>query len=298
VSYVFYPGCSLEGTATDFHRSTLAVAAKVRLELPEIEDWICCGSTAAHNTDPLLADALPARNLQTAGGCTVAVACAACYSRLKAANHHIANDPAVRARVAQVAGSDYDGLTPVRHLLEILGRDLQVEVANAVRRPLEGLRVACYYGCLLSRPPEVTRFDDAENPTLMDRVLEAAGATVVDWPHKTECCGASYSITDSTIILDLSDRILDMARAAGVDCVATACPLCQLNLDMRQKDIAAKRGRRYDLPVFYFTQLLGVAMGCSEDELSLASLFVDPEPLLRSKNLWPAKRARVAEARR
>jgi len=296
VSYVFYPGCSLEGTAKDFHSSTDAVAAKVGLDMPEIEGWICCGSTAAHNSDPLLADALPAQNLKAAGGRTVAVACASCYSRLKMANHHIAGDPAVRARVARVVGSDYDGLTPVRHLLEILGEDMGAEVAAAVRRPLSGLKVACYYGCLLSRPPEITQFDDAENPTLMDRLLEIAGATVVDWPHKTECCGASFSITDPSIILDLTDRILEMAQAAGVDCIATACPLCQLNLDMRQKDIAAKRGHRYDLPVFYFTQLLGLAMGCSESELSLGSLFIDPHPLLRSKGLEAGARL-AAEVR-
>ncbi len=295
MSYAFYPGCSLDGTAKDFHRSTLAVAAKVGLDLPEIEGWICCGSTAAHNTDPVLADALAARNLQAAGDSTVAVACAACYSRLKMANHHIAGDPAVRARVARVLGTDYDGLTPVRHVLEILGRDMVEGVAAAVRRPLTGLKVACYYGCLLSRPPEVTQFDDAENPTLVDRLLESAGATAVDWPHKTECCGASFSITDPSIILDLSDRILAMAQAAGVDCIATACPLCELNLDMRQKDIQAKRGHRYDLPVFYFTQLLGLAMGCSERELSLGSLFVDPRPLLRAKGLDPAGAAALAQ---
>jgi heterodisulfide reductase subunit B2 len=300
VSYAFYPGCSLEGTAKDFHRSTLAVADKVGLDLPEIEGWICCGSTAAHNTDPLLADALPARNLEAAHGRTVAVACAACYSRLKMANHHIAAEPAVRARVSRVVGKDYDGLTPVRHLLEILGEDMAGRVAAAVRRPLTGLKVACYYGCLLSRPPEVTQFDDAENPTLMDRLLETAGATAVDWPHKTECCGASFSITDSSIILDLADRILAMAQAAGVDCIATACPLCQLNLDMRQKDIAAKRGHSYQLPVFYFTQLLGLAMGCSESELSLRSLFVDPAPLLRAKSLagGPAGTGAAAAAQR
>jgi heterodisulfide reductase subunit B2 len=296
MSYTFYPGCSLDGTAKDFHRSTLAVAAKVGLGLPEIEGWICCGSTAAHNTDPLLADALPARNLQAAAGRTVAVACAACYSRLKMANHHIAGDPAQRARVARITGADYDGLTPVRHLLEILGEDMMDEVAAAVRRPLSGLKVACYYGCLLSRPPEVTQFDDAENPILMDRLLDTAGATAVDWPHKTECCGASFSITDSSIIVDLADRILAMARAAGVDCIATACPLCQLNLDMRQKDIEAKLGYRYGLPVFYFTQLLGLAMGCSERELSLSSLFVDPQPLLRSKGLSGADGAKTRGA--
>jgi heterodisulfide reductase subunit B2 len=285
LSYVFFPGCSLDGTAKDYHRSTLAVAARLGLDLPELKDWICCGSTAAHSSDSLLADALPARNLAAAGGRTVAVACAACYSRLKMANHHIVGDPALRARVARVTWADYDGLTPVRHLLEILGEDMPAEVAAAVRRPLTGLKVACYYGCLLSRPPEVTQFDDPENPTLMDRLLTTAGATAVDWPHKTECCGASFSITDPAIILDLADQILEMALAAGVDCIATACPLCQLNLDMRQKDIAAKRGHRYNLPVFYFTQLLGIAMGCSERELSLSCLFVDPQPLLRAKGL-------------
>ena len=285
MSYTFYPGCSLEGTAKDFHSSSYAVAGKVGLDMPEIEGWICCGSTAAHNSEALLADALPAANLLAARGRTVAVACASCYSRLKMANHHIAGDPAVRAKVAEVVGSDYDGLTPVRHLLEILGEDMRSQVAAAVRRPLSGLKVACYYGCLLSRPPEITHFDDAENPMLMDRLLDTAGATVVDWPHKTECCGASFSITDPSIILDLTDSILAMAQAAGVDCIATACPLCQLNLDMRQKDIAAKRGHRYDLPVFYFTQLLGLAMGCSDSELSLGSLFVDPHPLLRAKGL-------------
>ena len=283
MSYTFFPGCSLEGTAKDFHRSTLAVAAKLGLELPELDDWICCGSTAAHSSDPLLADALPAQNLRAAQGRTVAVACAACYNRLKTANYHIAGDASVRAKVAEVVGGDYDGLTPVRHLLEILGRDMGPAIAPAIRRPLTGLRVACYYGCLLARPPEVTESDDAENPTLMDKLLEVAGATPVDWPHKTECCGASFSITDSSIILELSDRILSMAEASGVDCIATACPLCQLNLDMRQKDIETKLGRRYNLPIFYFTQLLGLAMGCSESELSLDSLIVEPWELLESK---------------
>jgi heterodisulfide reductase subunit B2 len=283
--YAFYPGCSLDATAKDFQVSTLAVAGKVGLELPEIEDWICCGSTAAHNTDHLLADALPAQNLRAAKGQPVAVACASCYSRLKMANHHIANDAAVRAKVASVVGGDYDGLTPVRHLLEILSDDLAAQVAKAIRRPLKGLKVACYYGCLLSRPPEVTQFDDAENPTAMDKLLETAGATPVDWPHKTECCGASFSITDTSIVVDLANQILSMAQAAGVDCVATACPLCQLNLDMRQQDVEAKYGRKYGLPIFYFTQLLGLAMGCSPREVSLDRLVVDPLPLLRSKGL-------------
>ncbi len=284
MSYVFFPGCSLDGTAKDFHRSTMAVAGKLGLALPELKDWICCGSTAAHSTDPLLADALPAKNLSAAGGSTIAVACAACYSRLKMANYHITGDPAVRAKVAQVVGSDYDGRTPVLHLLEILCRDVgRSRIAAAIRHPLAGLKVACYYGCLLTRPPEVTNFDDAENPKLMDQLMEIAGATPVDWPHKTECCGASSSITDPSLVLELSDKILAMAQAAGVDCIATACPLCQLNLDLRQKDIEVKLGHRYNLPVFYFTQLLGLAMGCSASELSLSSLIVEPQALLECR---------------
>ena len=286
MSYAFFPGCSLDGAAKDYHRSTLAVAAKLGLDLPELKDWICCGSTSAHSSDPLLADALPAKSLSAAGGSTVAVACAACYSRLKTANHHIAGDAALRAKVAQVVGSDYDGRTPVLHLLEILYRDIGTpRIAKAVSRPLSGLKVACYYGCLLARPPEITNFDDAENPMLMDRLLEAAGAEPVAWPHKTECCGASFSITDSSIVLQLSNEILAMAQAAGADCIATACSLCQLNLDMRQKDIESKYGRRYNLPVFYFTQLLGLAMGCQADELSLSSLIVGPKALLSAKGI-------------
>ena len=286
MSYVFFPGCSLEGTAKDFRRSTMAVAAKLGLGLPELKDWICCGSTAAHASDPLLADALPAQSLALAKGDTVAVACAACYSRLKMANHHIAGDAAVRAKVAQVTGKDYDGRTPVRHLLEILCRDIGlVRIAGAVERPLGGLKVACYYGCLLSRPPEVTNFDDAENPTLMDRLLEAAGAIPVEWPHKTECCGASASITDPGVVVELTNRILEMAQAAGADCIATACSLCQLNLDLRQKDVETRFGKRYNLPVFYFTQLLGLAMGCAAKDLSLDSLIVAPQPLLESKGM-------------
>jgi len=284
VSYVFFPGCSLEGTARDFHQSTMAVAGALGLALPEIPDWICCGSTAAHQSDPVLALALPAKSLLAAEGKTVVACCAACYSRLKTANHEISRDAATRRKVAEALGRDYDGRTPVAHLLEVLVRDVGLKaIAARVKRPLEGLKVACYYGCLLSRPPEVTNFDDAENPTLMDSVCKAAGATPLDWPHKTECCGASYSITDASIVLACTREILAMARAAGADCIVTACPLCQLNLDMRQKDIEANFGEAYGLPVFYFTQVLGLAMGLSPKQLGLGSLVVDPMPLLSGK---------------
>jgi heterodisulfide reductase subunit B2 len=281
VSYFFFPGCSLEGTARDFHKSTVAVARALGLDMPELPGWMCCGSTSAHQTDPLLALALPAKNLAAAQGRTVAVCCAACYSRLKSANHDITASADTRRKVADAIGTDYDGRTPVLHLLEILARDVGLKaVAAKVTRPLTGLKVACYYGCLLSRPPEVTNFDDPENPQLMDNLMSVAGAEPLDWPHKTECCGASYSITDVQVVLRLTREVLAMAKASGADAVVTACPLCQINLDMRQKDIEKKFGESYGLPIFYFTQLLGLSLGLSPKDLGLSSLIIDPMPVL------------------
>lgn len=292
MSYVFYPGCSLDSTARDYHMSTKAVAGALGLDLPELPDWICCGSTSAHQSNPLLSLALPAKNLLAASGKTMAVCCAACYSRLKLANHRIANEPDSRAQVAGALGADYDGSTPVKHLLQIIRDEVGLdEVAKRVSRPLAGLRVAAYYGCLLLRPPDVMQFDDPENPTLLDDVLAAAGAEPLDWPHKTECCGASCFITQVGIAQRLSYEILAMARDSGADCIATACPLCQLNLDMRQKDIEARFEDRLGLPVLYFTQLLGLALGLKPNQLGLGSLVVDAAPLLAKKGVLARRRA-------
>jgi heterodisulfide reductase subunit B len=281
MSYAFFPGCSMEGTAHDYQKSSLAVCKALGLALPEIPGWTCCGSTSAHQTDHLLSLALPAKNLVAAEGKTVAVGCAACYSRLKTANHEIAKDAQTRKSVAAVVGKDYDGKTEILHLLEILARDVGMRrIAERVKKPLKGLKLVTYYGCLLSRPPEVTHFDDPENPTLMDQVLEAAGATILEWPHKTECCGAGYSITDVAIVKRLTREILAMAKAAGADGIATACPLCQMNLDLRQRDTERASGETFNLPVFYFTQLLGLAFGISPKELGLRSLVVSPQRVL------------------
>jgi heterodisulfide reductase subunit B2 len=292
VSYVFYPGCSLESTAKEYALSTRAVCDAFGLDMPDLDDWTCCGSTSAHQTDPLLALALPAKNLAAAAGNIVAVACAACYSRLKLANHEIAGNAQSRAKVAEALEVDYDGSTPVKHLLEILRDDIgMTEIVGRVSKPLSGLRVAAYYGCLLLRPPSVMRFDDAENPTILDNVVAATGAEAVDWPAKTDCCGASYSITKTEIVLRLSYGILAATRDAGADCVVTACPLCQLNLDMRQRDIEKKQQERFGLPVFYFTQLLGLALGLPSRDLGLRSLLVDPMPLLSRKGLMSTAKA-------
>ncbi|MDO8588530.1 MAG: CoB--CoM heterodisulfide reductase iron-sulfur subunit B family protein [Armatimonadota bacterium] len=283
MKYAFFPGCSLESTARDFQMSTLAVAQALGIELQEIPDWSCCGSSPAHSTDALLAASLPARNLAAARRLEkdVVVCCAACYSRLAAANKALADDENLRIEVSKVIGEMYGGTVRVRHFLQVLREDLGIaEIRKLVTRSLGGLRVACYYGCLLTRPRELSIVSDPEDPQLMEELLAAAGATPVEWPFKTECCGASFSITRTDTVKRLSGEILKMAKESGADCVVVACPLCQNNLDLRQADIAAAIGKEIGLPVFYFTQLLGRALGLSDEALGIGKLMTSPEKVL------------------
>jgi heterodisulfide reductase subunit B len=254
------------------------------IQLEEIPDWVCCGSTPAHTSDESLAVALPVVNLLKAQemGYSVMTSCASCYSRLRTANYRIRTDPEERQRAERVTGRPYDGSVEVRHLLDVLVNDLGADAIRAsVRRPLQSLRVACYYGCLLTRPPEVVAFDDAEHPTCMDELLEAAGAEPVAWPFKTECCGASLSITRPEVVGRLGHRLLSMARRAGAECLAVACPLCEANLDLRQADAAKAHGDLPGTPILYVTQLLGLALGLASDELGLNALTVSAASLLQ-----------------
>jgi heterodisulfide reductase subunit B len=284
MKYAFYPGCSLDGTAWDFERSAKAVCTALDIELEEIPDWICCGSTPAHTRSASLAVALPVLNLQKAQemGNPVMTSCASCYSRLRTANHKVRAHPEERERAERVTGKPYDGSVPVRHLLDVLVNDLSTDaVRERVKRPLTGLRVASYYGCLLSRPPEVVAFDDPEHPTCMDDLVEAAGAEPVTWPFKTECCGAGLGITQPDVASRLGHRLLSMAREAGAECIVVACPLCEANLDLRQADAVEAHGDLPHMPVLYITQLLGLALGLSSDELGLDALTVGAETLLQ-----------------
>lgn len=282
--YTFYPGCSLHSTAREYRESSEAVCAALGVELLELPDWVCCGSTPAHSTNEKLAVALPVENLSRAAelGRDVVVACAACFHRLRVANIAVRNNAAVRAETEAIVGRPYDGSLNVRHILEILVHDVGLEtIRESVTNRLRGLKVACYYGCLLARPREVSIFDDPENPRLMDDCMEAIGAEPLEWPYKTECCGAAYSLTNPEMAIRLSGEILSMAKESGADCVAVACPLCQSNLDLRQRDIERQRNERLGLPVFYFTQLIGLSLGLPSRRLGLHRLIVDPKDVLR-----------------
>lgn len=281
--YAFFPGCSLEVSAWDFDRSVRAVCRVLDIELEEIPDWVCCGSTPAHATNASLAVALPAMNLVAARdmGRPVATACAACYSRLRTANHRIRTEPEERQRTERIIGKPYDGGVEVRHILDLLVNDFGLDSIRAkVKRPLGGLRVACYYGCLLSRPPEIVAFDDAEHPTSMERLMAAVGAEPVEWPFQTECCGAGLTMTQPNVVDRLGHRLLSMARRAGAQCIAVACQMCQMNLDLRQADATRAHGEIPETPVLFISQILGLALGLSPDELGIGALTVSADSLL------------------
>jgi len=285
MKYAYYPGCSSHSTARDMHESAAAVARALGIELVEIAGWSCCGATAAHQTDRVLAASLPAANMLLAKqmGLDMVVTCAACYNRMKVANHEVSSSPAMQKKVADAVGRPYDGSVAVRHLIEVLLEDVGIEkLRKSFKQSLAGLKVAAYYGCLMVRPHDITGFDDAENPTSLDRLVEAMGGQGVEWPCKVDCCGGGLNLTRTDVVVKLSGSIIDMAGAAGADCIAVACPMCQASLDLRQKDMQRLSGKRYEMPIVYVTQLLGLCLGIPPKELGLSRLMVSPSAVLQS----------------
>lgn len=302
----YYPGCSGHGTSTEYEASTRAVCRALGMEFAEIEDWSCCGSTPAHAMDTVLSGALAARNLMLAartGAEGVASPCPSCMANLKLARHRM-RTPDFKARVDELLDtptpSAEDGsadLPEAFSVLQVILEQVGVDaVATRVTKPLKGLKVATYYGCLMSRPAEVMNFDDPENPTAMDKIMTALGAEVVPFPLKTECCGAAMGVALKEITSNLSGRILASARSFGADAVVTACPLCHMNLDLRQGQAERAGGVKYGLPVFYYTQLMGLAFGLPAEDLKLDKLAVSPEPLLKKLADLRAERRKAAEA--
>ena len=288
LNYSYYPGCSLHASAKEYDESTQGLFKALKIGLTEVPEWLCCGATPAHNVDELLSLSLCAKNLELADGVAgdLAVACAACFSRLKTAQHKLEESEEKRRQVAYALDAPLALEKPVKHLLEILAKDYGLErLAAAVQKPLAGLKVACYYGCLLTRPPEVPELDCTEAPTIMEQVIGAAGAETVSWSHRLECCGANFTLSRPGVVLQLSGDILASAKRAGADCIMVACPLCHGNLDIRQAEIEEATGTKYGMPVFYMTQLLALAAGVVPKKLGFDSMMVSPLPLLKEKQL-------------
>ena len=277
--------------------STGVVCEVLGLEMVEIPDWNCCGASSAHSLDPGLFLALPARNLAQAqlageGLESLAIPCAACYSRLAAADLALRGDEGFRLRMEGVLGFAYEGRVRPRSLLDIVANDLRREELTApVRESLAGLKVVSYYGCLLVRPPEYTgRWDDVEHPRTMDYVVELMGAEAVPWSYGVDCCGGSLTLNRSDVVVHLVDRLVRAAHEAGAEALVTACPMCMANVDGRQRfrggaplPRPAKAGYE-PLPIFYFTELMALAYGQPLGKV-LGKHLVDPRPLLKEHRI-------------
>ena len=286
----YFPGCTLRTKAKGFDNSARASMRALGIELVELADWNCCGATFPLSVDNLLALSGPARVLVSARaeGERLAVACSACYNVLKRTNRLFREDPESREKLNLFIEADYQGDLKVVHLLELLRDEIGFEeVGAAVKKPLEGLRVAPYYGCMLLRPPKEVAFDDPENPQIMDELLRSLGAEVVDFSHKVECCGSYLAIKSAEVTSEMSYAVLASAERNGAQALATSCPLCQFNLDYHQREMARRHANFKPIPVFFFTQLLGLALGLGSVDYEFEKHYVDPRPLLEKGHLLP-----------
>ncbi|MGQ0719999.1 MAG: CoB--CoM heterodisulfide reductase iron-sulfur subunit B family protein [Candidatus Eiseniibacteriota bacterium] len=280
--YLYYPGCSVKGTARAYETSLLAVFEALDVQLEELDDWNCCGATAYMSIDEAQAAALAARNLALADqrGLDLVAPCSACWLVLLKTQHQLAERPALRERVGRAmdrAGLRYRGTTRVRHPLDVLVHDVGVEaIAAKIKTPLEGVRAAPYYGCQIVRPYAV--FDSQEEPRTMDRLLEACGAKVVDYRSRTRCCGGSQTGTIPEVGLSCVAALVREAVDDGADVIATVCPLCQFNLEVHQRRI--RDGGRAPIPVVFFTQILGLALGLSAKQVGLDRCIIPAEAVL------------------
>ncbi len=281
MKYGYYPGCCLKSTCRDFDTSIRSVFRALEIDFEEIKNWLCCGSSAVHVASRYLAVALaldtPAK-AQKQGLDEILVPCAACYARFKHALHEIGNDQGLRHEAEETLKHKFTDKLKVIQPLELFGtEELVKRVSGARKRDLSSLKVVCYYGCNTRVPDHL---DDVENPQCMERVMRAAGVQVLDWGFRTDCCGANLSITRTDIAHKLSHDILEGAREAGAEAIVVACPFCHMNLDARQVEIEERYGTKYDLPVYYYSQVLGEALGTPEKELMLRLHFVHPRKVM------------------
>lgn len=269
-----YPGCSLEGMANDYAQSITAVFDALGIELIEIEDWSCCGATAAHSLSEAMSVALPARNLALAEkmGLDIVAPCANCFNRLRYSQQM------VKKKIVDIPW-DLTGDIRIHDITRFLAEpEMLRQIRERVRRPLKGLKAVCYYGCQTVRHPSITGFTDYENPQTLDLLVSATGAEAIDWSYKSTCCGASIGIGRKDIQESLTRRILDKARQAGAEAVVVSCPLCQSNLDVFQRGVTEGA-----LPVFYFTELLRLAFEEEPDARWFKRHLTDPVGLLQAK---------------
>lgn len=277
MKYFYYPGCSLNGSAREYDISTRAVMTALGIDLVEIEDWTCCGASAAEAQNYLLSLVLPARNLALAAKsgirADILVPCSSCFLNLKKVDDHTSRDSRTSALVNEVLGTEglsYAGGIRIRHLLDVLANDVGYgTIAANLKRTLSGLSIAPYYGCQALRP--YGGYDDPQQPVSMEPLIRALGAGVHNWSMGAKCCGAGLMTTKKDVALDLVANILNAAK--GADCIVTVCPMCQMNLELYQEKISKMEGRELGISVLYLPQLIGLGLGLSEEDLRLDCNF-------------------------
>lgn len=279
----YYPGCTLHGTAREYDASTKAVCSAIGIELNEIEDWNCCGALEAI-FDKELSMGLSARNSMLAQrtGLDLVIPCSICSHNLSRADKAMRANEAFRAKIEKALGVKYNGVK-IKHLLDVVVNDVGTEeLSKKFIKPLKGIKAVPYYGCLLVRPSEVSRFDNPENPQSLDNLIKATGAECLPFTQKTRCCGGNLLMSKQDYAFMLTKKLFDEAKAAGANCIVVTCPMCHMLLDGQQHMIEKMHGIKIDLPVLYFTQLIGIAMGLGEKELELDRNMVSPAGLLES----------------
>ncbi len=283
MQYTYYPGCSVGATANLYQESIDTVSPELGIQLEELEDWNCCGATAYFSVKETTSMAITARNLAMAEEFDrdIVTPCSACYLMLNKVNHYFREDPEMRDRISRAldaGGLSYNGTVRVRHLIDVVVNDFGLEnYQSIIKRDLSEIKAAPYYGCQIVRPEE--GLDDSEKPVMMDRLIDALGAETVDFEMKTKCCGASLMGTMEKHALRMCRGILQNAVDNGADCLVVLCPLCQMNLDVYQRKVNSLYKTKFNIPVIYFTQLIGLALGKEKKELGLNRLAVKMKPL-------------------
>ncbi len=273
----FYPGCSLNGTASEYKTSVLSLAHAFGITLEEVPDWNCCGATAAHNLNKNLSLALPARilaNAAEAGMNDILVPCASCYNRLSLTLHAL-QDASVRTEVEGIIEKPLNAGIRVMNMIQFVQQYIQPGLEEKIQRPFFA-KTACYYGCLLVRPHDVLQFDRTEDPRSMDQVMQSLGGGTIDWPYKTECCGAGLTMSRTDLVSKLSGKIVSDAAERGAKAIVVACPMCHANLDMRGQDELKKKTS--PIPILYLSQALGMAIGLDEQQTGIGHHLVPVNP--------------------
>lgn len=275
----FFPGCSLEGTAKEFERSLRNISLLAGVELDEVKDWNCCGATSAHSLNHLLSVALPARILALAeqqGYDELVVPCAACYSRLLSTKNEILTNDKLRKKIPDIIEMPFTNNVRPLNVIDFINKYLLEFIKKNIKYTINK-KIACYYGCLLVRPPKIANVERYEDPIDMENIVKILGGTPINWAYKVECCGASLSISKTDLVAKLSSKIVEDAFSRGAEAILVACPMCHSNLDMRRQNINKYLNKKISIPVIYITQLIGMALGLDENLLNLKKHFIPVE---------------------